>query len=82
MQSIEKGEQALEFESILKRVPLGQAQISLEEIKEVYSSYFSLDNSKAPGPDRFSMCFFHKCWDNIKADLVPTLFGVLPDAFF
>lgn len=34
MQSIEKGEQALEFESILKRVPLGQAQISLEEIKE------------------------------------------------
>lgn len=30
---------------------------------------FSCDGNKTPGPDGFSMVFFHKSWDFVKNDI-------------
>jgi retron-type reverse transcriptase len=40
------------------------------EIKEAIED---LPLDKAPGPDGFSMAFFHSCWDIIKADLMEVI---------
>lgn len=29
-----------------------------------------LNGDKAPGPDGFTMAFFHKCWDILKYDIM------------
>ncbi|XP_017630561.1 uncharacterized protein LOC108473488 [Gossypium arboreum] len=39
---------------------------SREEIRE---AVWSCEESKAPGPDGFNMCFFRKYWNTIKEDL-------------
>lgn len=42
-----------------------------EEIKKVV---FDMAKDKSPGPDGFTMCFYHTCWDIIKDDLMKVFF--------
>lgn len=42
-----------------------------EEIKE---AVWSLDESKAPSPNGFNMCFYRKCWNIVKEDLFKMMF--------
>jgi hypothetical protein len=40
------------------------------EEKEVWDVVRDLNGDKAPGPDGFTMAFFHKCWEILKNDIV------------
>jgi hypothetical protein len=43
---------------------------SMEELKHAIDD---MPVDKAPGPDGFSGCFFHVCWDTVKEDLLAAL---------
>ncbi|KAK5834456.1 hypothetical protein PVK06_018334 [Gossypium arboreum] len=47
-----------------------EESFSMREIKE---AIWSCDESKAPGPDDFNLCFFRKCWETVKDDLCDLL---------
>lgn len=49
-----------------------------EEIKKVV---WSIEDEKAPGPDKFSMAFFKQCWEVVKNDLMDTLNNFHDEAF-
>jgi hypothetical protein len=38
-------------------------------MEEIHKAIFSMGADKAPGPDGFSMFFYHTYWDIIKLDL-------------
>jgi hypothetical protein len=40
------------------------------EEKEVRDVVRDLNGDKAPGPDRFTLAFFQKCWDFLKTDIM------------
>ncbi len=40
------------------------------EREEVFTVLKDLKGDKAPGPDGFSMAFFHKCWDIVGDDVM------------
>lgn len=40
------------------------------EESEVLKVVRDLNCIKAPNPDGFSMAFFHKCWEEIKEDII------------
>ncbi|KAG4182030.1 hypothetical protein ERO13_A09G018832v2 [Gossypium hirsutum] len=51
-----------------------EAHFSMEEIKE---AVWSCDKSKVPEPDGFKLCFYRKCWEIVKHDLL----GLMSDFF-
>ncbi|KAM0823401.1 hypothetical protein ACQ4PT_070893 [Festuca glaucescens] len=42
-------------------------------VEEVWNVIKSMPADKAPGPDGFSLNFYHKCWDIIRKDVVDAL---------
>lgn len=46
------------------------APFSEEEIKQ---AVMAAPTEKAPGPDGYTRLFFKRCWDTIRADLVPAI---------
>ncbi|KAK5802316.1 hypothetical protein PVK06_029904 [Gossypium arboreum] len=51
-----------------------EAHFSMEEIKE---AVWSCDKSKVLEPDGFKLCFYRKCWEIVKHDLL----GLMSDFF-
>lgn len=49
---------------------------------EVFEVVCSLNGDKAPGPDGFTLAFFHKCWSMVKGDLLKMLDQFYDDGFF
>ncbi|XP_026459833.1 uncharacterized protein LOC113360526 [Papaver somniferum] len=50
-----------------------EESIAMDQIpspKEIKQEVFHLGAGSAPGPDGFSGCFYHHCWDIIQDDLV------------
>ena len=60
--------EGLEFDRIgnLERVWL-ERKFEREEILQVVSD---LDENKAPGPDEFTMAFYHHCWRVLEKDVL------------
>nr|XP_016435896.1 PREDICTED: uncharacterized protein LOC107762088 [Nicotiana tabacum] len=52
-------------------------QSPFEEHK-IWDSVRACAGDKAPGPDRFSMAFFNKCWEVVKDDVVPIFVALIP----
>ena len=43
------------------------------EEEEVKKAVFDCDGNKSPGPDGFTLAFFQKCWDEVKADIMSVM---------
>lgn len=43
------------------------------EEEEVWRIMKDMNEEKAPGPDGFSMAFFHSCWEIVKGDVLVVL---------
>lgn len=61
----------MKMELDFKRLKESEAEklevpFSLEEIRD---AIWSCEESKAPGPDGFNMCFFRRCWNLVKEDV-------------
>ncbi|XP_042973159.1 uncharacterized protein LOC122304964 [Carya illinoinensis] len=58
----------LSFESLDPQSESGLEWVFEED--KVFKVIRSMAKDKAPGPDGFSMCFFHDCWDVVKCDIM------------
>lgn len=44
------------------------------EEDEVFQEILGMAKDKAPGPDRFSMAFYHVCWDVVGEDIMKVFY--------
>ena len=58
----------LEFDQI-GEVERGWLERSFEK-DEILSVVRDMEGDKAPGPDGFSMAFFHHCWRVVESDVL------------
>ena len=47
-------------------------RLSLEKFtrEEIFQVLREMEGDKAPGPDGFTMVFFHKCWSMVEKDVM------------
>lgn len=50
--------------------------------EEVVAALQSLKGDKAPGPDGFSLAFFHQCWEVVKNDVMEVFHSFFETGYF
>ena len=47
--------------------------VSPFEEEEIKKAVFDCDGNKSPGPNGFTLAFFQKCWEEVKADVMAVM---------